>query len=57
MYLFLMLGILQYYMAMLQDIIQYTDLKTEVFPMLKEFGNTIIFCRLVEQAFVSKLNV
>ena len=32
---------------------QYTDLKSEVFQGLKEVGNTIIFCRLIEQAFVS----
>lgn len=44
-------GILQYYLALLNDVIQYADLKSEVFQGLKEFGNTIIFCRLIEQAF------
>ena len=48
-----MTGILQYYVALLNDVIQYTDLKSEVFQGLKEVGNTIIFCRLMEQAFVS----
>ncbi|KAK7103491.1 cytoplasmic FMR1-interacting protein 1 homolog [Littorina saxatilis] len=44
-------GILQYYLALLNDIMQYTDLKTEVFQGLKEIGNTVIFCRLTERAF------
>jgi cytoplasmic FMR1 interacting protein len=46
-------GILQYYLLTLTDVMQYADLKSEVFQGLKEFGNTVIFCRLIEQAFVS----
>ncbi|XP_076441680.1 cytoplasmic FMR1-interacting protein 2-like [Babylonia areolata] len=43
-------GILQYYLVLLNDVMQYTDLKSEVFQGLKEIGNTIIFCRLIEEA-------
>ncbi|KAL8601614.1 hypothetical protein ACOMHN_003880 [Nucella lapillus] len=44
------LSILQYYLALLNDVMQYTDLKSEVFQGLKEIGNTIVFCRLIEEA-------
>lgn len=43
-------GILQYYLAMLVDVMQYADLKSEVFQGLKELGNTILVCLLIEQA-------
>nr|KAG5711988.1 hypothetical protein BaRGS_026429 [Batillaria attramentaria] len=43
-------GILQYYLAMLVDVIQYPDLKSEVFQGLKELGNAVLFCLLIEQA-------
>ncbi|XP_025103789.1 cytoplasmic FMR1-interacting protein 2-like isoform X2 [Pomacea canaliculata] len=42
-------GILQYYLAMLQDFTQYAELKSEVFQGFKEVGNTMIVCLLIEQ--------
>lgn len=44
------LGVLQYYHAQLNDIVQYPDAKTELFHNFRELGNTIIFCLLMEQA-------
>ncbi|EEB13869.1 conserved hypothetical protein [Pediculus humanus corporis] len=43
-------GVLQYYHAQLNDIVQYPDAKTELFHNFRELGNTIIFCLLMEQA-------
>lgn len=43
-------GILQYYLAMLVDVMQYPDLKSEVFQGLKELGNVVLFCLLIEGA-------
>ena len=42
-------GVLGYYHAQLQDMIQYPDLRTEVFQSFREIGNAIIFCLLMEQ--------
>lgn len=39
-----------YYHAQLTDIVQYPDAKTELFHNFREFGNTILFCLLMEQA-------
>uniref|UniRef100_A0A1B0CHB8 Putative cytoplasmic fmr1-interacting protein n=1 Tax=Lutzomyia longipalpis TaxID=7200 RepID=A0A1B0CHB8_LUTLO len=39
-----------YYHAHLIDIVQYPDAKTELFQLFREFGNSIIFCLLIEQA-------
>lgn len=41
---------LGYYHAQLNDIVQYPDAKTELFHNFREFGNTILFCLLMEQA-------
>jgi len=43
-------GVLSYYQAHLTDIVQYPDAKTELFQSFREFGNSIIFCLLIEQA-------
>lgn len=43
-------GVLGYYHAQLNDIVQYPDAKTELFHNYREFGNTILFCLLMEQA-------
>ena len=42
-----------FYQAQLKDVIQYPDLKMEVFQIFREVGNAIIFCLLTEQAMVS----
>lgn len=44
------LGVLGYYHAQLNDIVQYPDARTELFHNFREFGNTILFCLLMEQA-------
>lgn len=41
---------LSYYQAHLVDIVQYPDARTELFQLFREFGNSIIFCLLIEQA-------
>ncbi|XP_076261449.1 cytoplasmic FMR1-interacting protein Sra-1 [Rhynchophorus ferrugineus] len=43
-------GVLGYYHAQLNDIVQYPDTKTELFHNFREFGNIILFCLLMEQA-------
>lgn len=43
-------GVLEYYQAQLRDIIQYPELKTEMFQSFREVGNAIIFCLLIEQS-------
>jgi len=43
-------GLLQYYHAQLNDIIQYPDLRTEVFQNFREFGNAMLFCLYIEQS-------
>jgi hypothetical protein len=43
-------GVLGYYHAQLNDIVQYPDARTELFHSFREFGNTILFCLLMEQA-------
>ena len=45
-------GVLGYYHAQLNDMIQYPDLRTEVFQSFREIGNAVIFTLLVEQALV-----
>ena len=47
-----MTGVLGYYLAQLNDMIQYTDLRTEVFQSFREIGNAVLFCLLVEQSLV-----
>ena len=46
-------GVLGYYHAQLNDMIQYPDLRTEVFQSFREIGNAIVFCLLIEQSLVS----
>ncbi|KAJ8936438.1 hypothetical protein NQ318_015584 [Aromia moschata] len=43
-------GVLGYYHAQLNDIVQYPDARTELFHNFREFGNIILFCLLMEQA-------
>ncbi|OQV18248.1 Cytoplasmic FMR1-interacting protein [Hypsibius exemplaris] len=43
-------GILNYYFAQLQDIIQYPELRTEMFQSFREVGNVILFCLMMEQS-------
>lgn len=43
-------GVLGYYHAQLNDIVQYPDAKTELFHNFRELGNTILLCLLLEQA-------
>lgn len=47
-------GVLSYYQAHLVDIVQYPDAKTELFQLFREFGNSIIFCLLIEQALLQE---
>ncbi|UYV60204.1 CYFIP1 [Cordylochernes scorpioides] len=43
-------GVLQYYHAQLTDIVQYSDVKTEMFQGFREVGNAILFCMLIEKS-------
>ncbi|MEQ2193482.1 hypothetical protein XENOCAPTIV_030006, partial [Xenoophorus captivus] len=45
-----LLGILEFFHHQLKDIIEYAELKTDVFQSLREVGNAILFCLLIEQA-------
>ena len=47
---------LEYYQKLLKDVIQYPDLKMEVFQIFREVGNAMLFCLLLEQAMVSNHN-
>lgn len=49
------LGILEFFHHQLKDIIEYAELKTDVFQSLREVGNAILFCLLIEQALVGHL--
>lgn len=51
--LFPLTGILEFFHHQLKDIIEYAELKTDVFQSLREVGNAILFCLLIEQALVS----
>jgi Cytoplasmic Fragile-X interacting family len=50
-------GVLGYYLAQLNDMIQYPDLRTEVFQSFREIGNAMLFCLLVEQSLVSTSSI
>lgn len=50
---FFLQGILEFFHHQLKDIIEYAELKTDVFQSLREVGNAILFCLLIEQALVS----
>ncbi|XP_077992944.1 cytoplasmic FMR1-interacting protein 1-like [Glandiceps talaboti] len=43
-------GIFSFYEAKLLPIVQYADLRTEVFQRFRELGNAILFCLLLEQS-------
>ncbi|GIX94913.1 cytoplasmic FMR1-interacting protein [Caerostris darwini] len=43
-------GVLHYYQAQLNDIVQYSDVKTEMLEGFREVGNAILFCMLIEQS-------
>uniref|UniRef100_A0A3B4WEG6 Cytoplasmic FMR1 interacting protein 2 n=1 Tax=Seriola lalandi dorsalis TaxID=1841481 RepID=A0A3B4WEG6_SERLL len=43
-------SILEFFHHQLKDIIEYAELKTDVFQSLREVGNAILFCLLIEQA-------
>ena len=43
-------GVLGYYQATLQDIVQYPDARTELFHNFREFGNIVLFCLMMEQS-------
>ena len=45
-------GVLGFYYAQLTPVIQYGELRTEVFQVFREVGNTILFCLLLEKAMV-----
>ncbi|KAL3880811.1 hypothetical protein ACJMK2_033018 [Sinanodonta woodiana] len=47
-------GVMQYYQAQLSDLIQYPDLRTEVFQSFREIGNAVLFGLLVEQALTQE---
>ncbi|XP_059150444.1 cytoplasmic FMR1-interacting protein-like isoform X1 [Physella acuta] len=47
-------GVMGYYQAQLGDLIQYPDLRTEVFQSFREIGNAVLFCLLVEQALTQE---
>ncbi|XP_071951857.1 cytoplasmic FMR1-interacting protein 2-like isoform X1 [Antedon mediterranea] len=42
-------GVISYYAAQLQDIVQYPDVRTNLFQSFREVGNSILFCKLIEQ--------
>uniref|UniRef100_UPI00358DFFAE cytoplasmic FMR1-interacting protein 2-like n=1 Tax=Myxine glutinosa TaxID=7769 RepID=UPI00358DFFAE len=43
-------GILEFFHHQLKDIVEYAELKTDVFQSLREVGNAILFCMLIEQS-------
>ncbi|XP_076048811.1 cytoplasmic FMR1-interacting protein Sra-1 isoform X2 [Oratosquilla oratoria] len=47
-------GVLGYYHAQLQDIVQYPDARTELFHNFRELGNALLFCLLIEQALTQE---
>lgn len=48
----LLIGIMEYYHEMLIDVIQYPDLRTDVFQCFREVGNAILLTLLMEQLMV-----
>lgn len=43
-------GVFGFYLAQLAPVIQYKDLRTDVFQSFKELGNSVIFALLLEKA-------
>ncbi|KJE88550.1 cytoplasmic FMR1-interacting protein 1 [Capsaspora owczarzaki ATCC 30864] len=48
------LGTFQYFQAHLKPILAYRDLKTEVFHVFRELGNSLIFARLLDQSMLQR---
>ena len=46
-------GVLEYYHASLEPIMQYSYLRTDVFQGFREIGNTILFCLQLENFLVN----
>ena len=46
-------GVLEYYHANLEPIMQYPVLRTDVFQGFREIGNAILFCLLIETFLVN----
>lgn len=46
-------GVLEYYHASLEPIVQYSSLRTDVFQGFREIGNAILFCLQLEGFLVS----
>lgn len=46
-------GVLVYYYDQLSDIMQYPELRTEMFQSFREVGNAILFCLMIEESLVS----
>nr|XP_002730808.1 PREDICTED: cytoplasmic FMR1-interacting protein 2-like [Saccoglossus kowalevskii] len=47
-------GMLGFYEAKLNSILQYPDLRTLVFQKFRELGNAILFCRILEQSLTKE---
>ncbi|ROT84477.1 putative cytoplasmic FMR1-interacting protein [Penaeus vannamei] len=47
-------GVLGYYHAQLNDIVQYPDARTDLFHHFRELGNALLFCLLVEQSLTQE---
>lgn len=47
-------GILEFFHHQLKDIVEYAELKTVCFQNLREVGNAVLFCLLIEQSLVSQ---
>ncbi|XP_052793301.1 cytoplasmic FMR1-interacting protein-like isoform X3 [Mya arenaria] len=47
-------GVMGYYQAQLAELIQYPDMRTEVFQLFREVGNAILFCLLIEQSMTQE---
>lgn len=45
-------GILEFFHHQLKDIVEYAELKTVCFQNLREVGNAVLFCLLIEQSLV-----
>ena len=43
-------GVFGFYLAQLAPVVQYKDLRTDVFQAFKELGNSVIFALLLEKA-------
>ncbi|KAG0718011.1 Cytoplasmic FMR1-interacting protein 2 [Chionoecetes opilio] len=43
-------GVLGYYHAQLNDIVQYPDARADLFHHFRELGNALLFCLLIEQS-------